>query len=60
MIRVDVISAPTLTDLVHRVNSFILQCENDNPGFEVVSVSHSHPSETHKDFSALIAHKNRS
>lgn len=59
MIKVESIYATTLIELVQNMNSWIVQLEKDIPGFEVVSISHSNPSETHPKYSALIAYKIR-
>lgn len=59
MRKAEVIYASTMEELVQTLNSWFVLLDQDLQGFNLISVSHSHPTEKHPKYSALIFYEQK-
>jgi hypothetical protein len=57
MRKAECVYASTMEELIQTLNSWFALLDKDMEGFNLISVSHSHPTEKHPKYSALIVYE---
>lgn len=57
MRKAEAVYATTMEELINILNNWFKLLENDLKKFTLISVSHSHPTEKHPKYSALIVYE---
>lgn len=57
MRKAQAVYASTMEELIEILNSWFVLLDDELDGFNLISVSHSHPTDQHPKYSALIVYE---